>query len=80
MSFQVKNQLLLLVENDLAAYQIADDFVKDNADKLVVFTNAFKELQAPQHHNPSGLIEGVAASAVLVATKRWEVMYPTPAV
>ena len=80
MSFQVKNQLLLLVENDLAAYQIADDFVADNQDKLTVFTNAFKELQAPQHHNPSALIEGIAASAVLIATKRWQVMYPVPSV
>jgi len=70
MTFQIKNQLMTLLQNDAVAYEIAFEFVNDDADKLTVFTTAFCEQQLVDK------IEGKAAAAKLVAEKRWRTMYP----
>lgn len=74
MTFEVKNQLMQLVQNDAVAYKIAFEFVDDSADKLSVFSRALQE------QNQGGLIEARSSAAAQVAKARWGVMYPEPEV
>lgn len=69
MSFEVRSQLMNLVNNDAVAYGIAFAFVSDDVNKLSVFMNAL-------HAQQGGDIEGRTASATEVAKARWLVMYP----
>lgn len=71
MSFEVRSQLLKLVQNDIASYEMAFDFIQDDANKLEIFREALHEQSVP-----NGVIETRTAGAVMVATKRWNVMYP----
>lgn len=73
MTFQIKNQLMTLLDNDAVAYDIAFDFVNDDPNKLVVFTNAYC---GQQPSNDLKKVEDKAAAAKLVAEKRWRTMYP----
>lgn len=70
MVFEVRNKLMNLVENDATSYEIAIDFVDDDANKLIVFTNAYHA----QRHDEG--VEQRTAAATLVAQKRWNTMFP----
>lgn len=72
MTFEVRNQLMQMVQNDAIAYRIAFEFVTDDMNKLSVFQRAYSESQ-------HGTVESRAAAAKDVATKRWETMYPPEA-
>lgn len=70
MSFEIKNKLMELVQNDAVAYKIAFDFVGDDLNKLTVFTKAFNE--SVTHAS----MESRSAAVTQVASARWDVMYP----
>tara|TARA_Y100000588_G_scaffold170332_2_gene184180 strand:+ start:6653 stop:6892 length:240 start_codon:yes stop_codon:yes gene_type:complete len=72
MSFEVRSQLLKLVQNDIASYEMAFDFIQDDANKLEIFREALHGQSVPE-----GLIEARTAGAVMHAMKLWNVMYPT---
>ena len=44
MTFDVRNKLMILVNDDLTAFGTANDFVKDDAHKLEVYTRAFHKV------------------------------------
>ena len=72
MSFEVKNRLMCLVNNDATAYKIAIKFIGDDehsANKLTVFQSCYG-VQGGQTD------EARAANAADVASERWAVMYP----
>ena len=69
MTFQVRNQLMQLVSQNAIAYNIANEFVSDSADRLTVFTTAYNET----HGNT---IESRTQVSKDVAKERWLVMYP----
>ena len=68
--FEIKNELLALVNYSTGAYNIAVEFIATDENKLTVFTRSFVDSQA----NPT--VDARAASAVILAKERWDVMYP----
>jgi hypothetical protein len=70
MSFEVKNGLMQMVQNDAVSYGIASAFVGDSQDKLTVFTQALNE------QSQGSTQESRAAAATEVAKARWAIMYP----
>lgn len=44
MSFEIRNQLMILLEDNKTAYGIANSFVSDNEQKLIVFERQFKRV------------------------------------
>ncbi len=68
-TFEIRHALLKLLGNDTTAYEIANGFVADNENKLVVFRDAFDE---PTNH--AGGFQERASAATDKATKRWEIV------
>ncbi len=68
--FEIKNELLALVNYSTGAYNIAVEFVQADENKLIVFTRAFVDTQA------GSSVDSRSASAVILAKERWDVMYP----
>ena len=67
MDFQLRNRLLILLQDDATAFEVAARFV-DNEEKYTVF-----ERQLMKHMN--GTIKERAASAADVASTLWAQCY-----
>lgn len=71
MTFAIRNNLMILVNDDLTAFGTANDFVKDDAEKLEVYTRAFHKAQH------TGDIPSRASIAKDTAIQVWEAMNDT---
>lgn len=66
--FDVRYDLLKMVQNNTTAYAIAHKFVQDDCNKLTVFQQALAESRN------AGSIEQQTSSAVDIAEVRWTVL------
>lgn len=67
-TFEIRHALLQMLGNDTTAYEIANGFVADNANKLTVFRDAFNESRA------AGDNQAIASVASDKAEKRWAIV------
>lgn len=76
--FAIRHELLKLLGNDITAYNIAQDFVKDDAEKLEVFKDAYAEGGQPINSHPSNApdVQAVTSIACDKAEQRWKALNP----
>lgn len=66
--FEVRHALLQMHRNDTSAFNIANGFVQDNEQRLVIYRDAFQESQQ------AGDTQSIASVAVDKAEQRWAVV------
>lgn len=71
MTFDIRNKLMILVNDDLAAFGIASEFVKDDENKLEVYTRSFNKTQ---HHGDMSSRASIAKDS---ASQVWDAMTDT---
>lgn len=77
MEFKLRNELLVLLQDNATAFTTASKFV-DSEDKLEVFRRQYTKHYQPVHGDPlmsSAAIEKAAATATEVSTTIWQQCY-----
>lgn len=77
MDFKLRNELLVLLQDNATAFATASKFV-DSEDKLEVFRRQYTKHYQPVHGDPlmsSAAIEKATATATEVSTTLWEQCY-----
>lgn len=77
MEFKLRNDLLVLLQDNATAFATASKFV-DSEDKLEVFRRQYTKHYQPVHGDPlasSAAIEKAAATATEISATLWEQCY-----
>lgn len=69
MSFEVRNRLMVLLNDDVVAHGIAQQFVQDDLNRLEVFERCYKQC------NHTGVPRDTASTAKDKATVIWSEVY-----